>query len=86
MTTLIISNKEMKDIMRIVTYPEESGLLLKSFSQTIENEAKEQKDGFVNMLVVTLAASLLTNLLEGKEVTRADEGVIQAGEGAPATN
>ena len=86
MTTLIISNEEMKDIMRIVTSPEESGLLLKSFSQTIENEAKEQKAGFVNMLVVTLAASLLTNLLERKEVTRADEGVIQAGEGAPATN
>ena len=50
-TTLIISNEEMNDIMRIVKSLEESGLLIKGFSETIKNEVKEQKDGFLIMLV-----------------------------------
>ena len=46
-TPLKISNKEMKDIMKIVKYGEDSGVLIKTISETTENEAKEQKDGFV---------------------------------------
>ena len=42
-STLIISHKEMNDIMKIVKSLEESGLLVKGFSETIKNETKEQK-------------------------------------------
>ena len=49
-TTLIISNKEMKDIMKIGKSLKGTGLLLKSVSETIENESKEQKGGFLSML------------------------------------
>ena len=58
-TTLIISNDEMKDIIEIVKSLEDSGLLLKGVSETIQNEAKEQKGGFLSMLLGTLGASLL---------------------------
>ena len=66
--------------MKIVKSFEESGLLIKGISETIENKAKEQKDGFFPMLVGKLAASMLGNALIGKGVIRADEGVIRAGE------
>ena len=66
--------------MKIVQSFEESGLLIKGISETIENKAKEQKDGFLPMLVGKLAASMLGNALIGKGVIRADEGVIRAGE------
>ena len=66
--------------MKIVKSFEESGLLIKGISETIENKAKEQKDGFLPMLVGKLAASMLGNALIGKGVIRADEGVIRAGE------
>ena len=56
---LIISNDEMKDIIKIVKSLEDSGLLLKGVSETIQNEAKEQRRGFLSMLLVTLGASLL---------------------------
>ena len=59
MTTLIISNKEMKDIMKIVKFLEESDLLIKGASETIENEAKEQKNGFLDILFGTLAGTWL---------------------------
>ena len=55
--------------------------MIKGVSETIENEAKEQKSGFLSMLLVTLGASLLGNLLAGKCTIRADEGTIRAGEG-----
>ena len=58
-TTLIISNEEMNDIMKIVKSLEKSGLLIKSVSQTNKNETKEQKGGFLGMLLSTLGASLL---------------------------
>ena len=64
--TLIISNEEMNDIMKIVKFPEESGLLIKDFNETIKNEAKEQKGRFIGMLLGTLGASLLGYLLTGK--------------------
>ena len=63
-TTLIVSNDEMKDI-RIVKSLEDSGLLLKGFSKTIQNEAKEQKGEFLSMLLGTLGASLLGKILAG---------------------
>ena len=58
-TTLIISNDEMKDILKIVKSLEDSGLLLEGVGETIKNEAKEQKGGFLRMLVGTLAASIM---------------------------
>ena len=65
-TTLIISNEEINAIMKIVKSLEESGLLIKDVSETIKNEAKEQKGGFLEMLLGILSASLLGNLLTGK--------------------
>ena len=50
---LIISNEQMEDIMKIVKSPEESGLLVKGISETIKNETKEQKEGFLSMLLKT---------------------------------
>ena len=79
-TTLIISNEEMNDILNIVKSLEESGLLIEGISETIKNEAKEQKGGFLRMLSGTLRASLLGNLLTGKGTIRAGEGAIKAGE------
>ena len=51
--TLIISNEEMDDIMKIVNSLEDSGLLIKGVSETIKNDAKEQKGGFLSMLLGT---------------------------------
>ena len=64
-TTLIISNNEMNDIIKIVRSLENSGVLLKGVSETIQHEAKEQRGGFLSMLLGTLGASLLENLLTG---------------------
>ena len=80
MTTLIISNEEMNDIMKIVKSLEESSLLIKGVRETIKNEAKEQKVGFLGMLLGTLGASLLGNLLTGKGIIRAREGTFRAGQ------
>ena len=75
-TTLIISNDEMNDIIKIVKSLESSGVLLKGVSETIQHEAKEQRGGFLSMLFGTLGASLLGNFLTGgKGVTRAGEGI-----------
>ena len=81
-TTLIISNYEMKDILKIVKSLEDSGLLLKGVSETIKNEAKEQKGGLLSMLLGTLGASLLGNMLAGKRVIRAGEGTARVGYGS----
>ena len=85
-TTLIISNDDMNDILKIVKSLEDSGILIKGVSQTIENEAKEQKGGFLSMLLGTLGASLLGDLLtknlSGRGVIRAGEGTIRAGYGS----
>ena len=75
-TTLIISNDEMNDIIKIVKSLENSGVLLKGVSETIQHEAKEQRGRFLSMLLGTLGASLLGNLLtSGKSVIRAGEGI-----------
>ena len=79
-TTLIISNEEMNDIMKTVNSLEKYGLLIKDVSQTIKNEAKEQKGGFLGILLGTLGASLLGNLLIGKGTIRAGEGTVRAGQ------
>ena len=90
-TTLIISNDEMEDIIKIVKSLEDSGLLLKGVTETVQNEVKEQKGGFLSMLLGTLGASLLGNLLtgwginrvgKGREINRAGEGIVRAGYGS----
>ena len=89
-TTLIISNKDMDDHIKIVKYLEDSGLLLKGVTESVQNEVKEQKGGFLSMLLATLGASLLGNLLTRKGIHRAGkdrgihrpgEGIVRAGEG-----
>ena len=60
---LIISNDEMEDILKIVKSLEDSGILLKGVNETIKNEAKEQKGGFLSTLLGTLGASLLGEML-----------------------
>ena len=85
-TTLIISNDEMDDILEILKSLEDSGVLLKRVSETIQHEAKEQRGGFLSMLLGTLVASLLGDILlkglSGKGVIRAGEGTIRAGYGS----
>ena len=82
---MIISNDEIEDIIKIVKFFEDSGLLLKRASETVQNEVKEQKGGFLSMLLGTLGASLLGNLLTGRGIYRArkskGKGVLRAGEG-----
>ena len=86
MTTLIISNDEMDDVLKIVKSLENSGLLLKEVSETIQHEAKEQRGGFLSMLLGTLGASLLGDIsskgLSGNGVIRAGEVTIRAGYGS----
>ena len=79
-TTLIISNEEMNDIIKIVKSPEESGLLIKNVGQTIKNGTKEQKGGLLEMLLGTFGASLPRNLLTDKNTIRAGEGTVRAGQ------
>ena len=79
-TTLIVSNEEMNSIMKIVKSLEESGLLIKGVSETYQNEAKEQRGVFLSMLLGTLGAILLANLLKGKGTIREDEGTIRDGQ------
>ena len=73
-TMLIISNDEMKDIIKIVKSLEDSDLLLQGVSEAIQNEANEQRGGFLSMLLGILEASLLENILAGKGVTAKRQG------------
>ena len=78
---LIISNVELNDVMKIVKSLEESTLSIKDVSETNKlKEAKEQKRRFLSMLLGKLGASLLGNLLTGKEVMRTGEGRIRVGQ------
>ena len=81
--TLIISNDEMNDIIKKVKSLDDSGLLLKGVTETVQNEVKEQKGGFLSMLLGTLGASLLGNILAGKGINTAGKGrgINRAGEG-----
>ena len=75
-TTLIISKEDMNDVMKITKALEDSGISLKGVTKTIKNETKEQKGGFLSMLLGTLGAFLLQNLLSGgKGFLRTGEGV-----------
>ena len=69
--TLMISNKEMNDIMEIVQALEDSNILFKGVTETIKNEAKEQEGGSLGTLVGTLGSILLGNLVSGKGIVRA---------------
>ena len=69
----------MNDIMKIIKALENSGILLKGVSKTIKSETKEQRGGFLSMLLGTLGASLLGNLLTG------GKGIVRAGEGSVAS-
>ena len=73
-TTLVISNEDMNDIIKIFQALEDSNILLKGVTKTIENKTKEQKGGFLSMLFGTLGASLLGNLLTGKGIVTAGTG------------
>ena len=84
----------MEDIVIIIKSLEDSGLLLKGVTETVQNEVKEQKGGFLSILVGTLVASLLGNLFTGKEIyiagkgkgiVRAGEGIVRAGYGRPSS-
>ena len=91
-TTLIISNEEMNDIIKIVQALEDSNILLKGVTETVKNETKEQKGGFLSMLLGTPGASLLGNLLTGKGIVRAGsgnnkgKGIVRAGYGNQLKN
>ena len=85
----------MDNLIKIVKSLDDSGLLLKGVTESVQNEVKEQKGGFLSMLLGTLGASLLGNLLTGKGIFhagkgvnkkdkvihRAGEGIVRAGEG-----
>ena len=79
--TLIISNNEIEDIIKIVKSLEDSGLLLKGVTETVQNEAKEQKRGFLSMLLGTLGVRSLGNILTGPRINRAGEGIVRDGYG-----
>ena len=83
------------NIIKIVKSLEDSDLFLKGVTETVQNEVKEQKRGFLSMLLGTLGASLLGNLLtgkgiyragKGKEINRAGEGVLRVGYGRPLSS
>ena len=78
---LVISNNEIEDIIKTVKYLEDCGLLLEGVTATVQNVVKEQRGGFLGMLLGTLGASLFGNLLTGKGIYRAGEGIVRAGYG-----
>ena len=82
---LIIEEEDMKDIMEIIEALENSGILLKGVTKTIENETKEQRGRFLSMFLGTLGGSLLGNLLTGKGIMRAGDGIVRAGSGSIAS-
>ena len=73
-TTLITSNYEIEDIIKIVKSLEVSGLLLKGVTEKVQNEVKEKKGGFLSMSLGTLGASLLGNILTGRGILKAGKG------------
>ena len=85
----------MEGLIKIAKFLEDSGLLLKGVTKSVQNDVKEEKGGFLSMLLGTLGASLLGNLLtgkgihragKGKGIHRADEGIVRAGEGRPSSS
>ena len=85
-TTLVISNEEMNDIMKIVQALEDSNILLNGVTKTIKNETKSRSGLFSSILPGTLGSSLIADVLtkslfKGKGTVRAEEGTIRAGKG-----
>ena len=78
--TLISSNEEMEDKMKIVKSLKKTGLLIKEIGETIKNKTKKQKGGFLSMLLGTLAANILGSALTGKGLIRAGERTIRSGQ------
>ena len=79
----MISNNEMKDTIKIATSLEDYGLFLKGVTETVKNEVKEQKGGFISMLLRTIGASLLGNIFtrQGEIVKRQGRGIDRVGKG-----
>ena len=93
---LIIEQEDLNDIMKIIKALEDSGILLKGVNKTIKNETKEKRGGSLSMILGTLGANLLGNLLaDGKGIVRAGDGsaasrakgggIVRAGEGSKKT-
>ena len=80
--TLTSSNDDMQDLIKIIKSLEDSGILLDGITETVENKVKNQKGGFLSMLLGRLGASLLRNVLAGRDAVRAGEGTIRAGYGS----
>ena len=72
----------MEAVMKVVKSLEDSGLLLKGISETIQNEAKEQRGGFLSMFLGTLGPRLLGNMVADKGINRAGDETIRAGYGS----
>ena len=83
---LIISNNDLNDLNKIITALEEHDILLKGTAKAIKNETQKQKGGFLSMLLGTLGASLLGNLLTGKGLYRTGQGMYKAGQGSKKIN
>ena len=85
-TTLIISNDDLNNVLQVIKSLENSSILLDGITETVKNEVKEQKGGFLSMLLGTLGASLLGDLLtkslSGRGVIRAGKGTIRPGYGS----
>ena len=83
---LILEQEDMNDIIKIIKALENSGILLNGVSKAIKNETKEQKGGFLSMLLGTVGASLLGDLLTGgKGIMRAGDGIVRTGSGSKKT-
>ena len=86
-TTLIISNEVLNEAMKIAEAFGDSNILLKGVTKTVKNEKKNKKEGFLSILLGTLGASLLGNLLAGKGIVRVSsdnkkgKGIVGAGTG-----
>ena len=80
-TSLVIRNEELNDIMKIFQALEDQGILLNGVSKTTKNDIKNQSDGALGMILGTLGASLLGNLLSGKGLYRSGHEITRAGQG-----
>ena len=80
-TTLIISNNDLNDLIKAITALEEHDILLEGTNKSTENEIKKQEGGFLTMLLGTLGASLLENLMTGKSLYRTGKGMYRSGNG-----
>ena len=76
--TLIISNDGLNDLLKVIKSLENSGILYHGITETVKDEVKEQKGGFLSTLLSVVASALLSSMLSGKGVTRAGEGTIRA--------